>query len=511
MALVENMEHALDEVLDDAPEGTRTGLVLAAVAVTLLFASLGQTIVSTALPTIVADLGGLDHITWVITAYLLASTVSAPVCGKMGDMFGRKIVIQTAIGIFLAGAVIAGLAQNMAMMVLGRAVQGLGGGGLIVVSMAVVADVLPARERGRAQGLLGGVFGVSTVIGPLIGGFLVQHLSWHWIFFVNVPVAVVALAVLGVALEHPTERRAHRIDYAGAALLAAVLSVAVLLSSLAKSLGWTSGAMLALLAGLVVALVAFVMVERRAEAPILPLPLFRINTFLVVNGVGFIVGFAMFGTITFMPLFLQVVKGVSPTASGMFLMPMMAGLLGGSIGAGQIMARTGRYKIMPVASTAVLALGLLLLSRLTPQMPLWQIAGCMALIGLGIGPVMSVGVAAIQNAVPPAMMGVGTASANMFRLIGGSIGTSIFGAMFASGLAARLAGVLPGDAGEGLSAISPAVVATLSPQAQALVKTGFTDALHPIFLMAAVCGLVSVGLSLLLREVPLSTTLPDRT
>ena len=508
MALVDSMETALDDALDDAPEGTRTGLVLAAVAVTLLFASLGQTIVSTALPTIVADLGGLDHITWVITAYLLASTVSAPICGKLGDMFGRKIVIQSAIGIFLAGAVIAGLAQNMAMMVLGRAVQGLGGGGLIVVSMAEVADVLPARERGRAQGLLGGVFGVSTVIGPLIGGLLVQNLSWHWIFFVNVPVAVVALIVLGVALAHPKARRAHRIDDAGAGLLAAVLSAAVQLSSLSKTLGWTSYGMLALLAGLALALAAFVAVERRAEAPILPL--FRINTVLVVNSVSFLVGFAMFGTITFMPLFLQVVQQVSPTASGLFLMPMMAGLLAGSIGAGQVMARTGRYKVMPVASTAVLALGLFLLSRLSPQTPLWRIAGCMALVGFGIGPVMSVGVAAIQNAVPVSMMGVGTASANMFRLIGGSIGTSIFGAMFSAGLASRLAGMLPDGTGGGPSAISPAVVASLPPQAQEAVRLGFTQALHPIFLVASVCGLVAVSLSLLLREVPFSTTLPER-
>ncbi|MGR3793909.1 MDR family MFS transporter [Vannielia sp. SX4] len=488
--------------VDNAPSG-RVGLVLVAVAATLLFASLGQTIVTTAMPIMVAELGGVDHITWVITAFLLASTIGAPVSGKLGDLFGRKVVIQGGILVFVLGSAICGFAQSMEMLIAGRAVQGLGGGGLIVVSMAVVADVLPPRERGKAQGLLGAVFGVSTVIGPLIGGFLVQAFSWHWIFFVNFPVGLLAFVVLGFALETPPRSSKAKLDFLGAGLLATVLSVAVLGSNLGGTvLPWGSAAFLGLVALGLAAAAGFVLAERRAEEPILPLGLFRNNTFLVVNTVGFMVGVAMFGTITFIPLYLQVVQGVSPAVSGLFLTPMMAGLIASSTGAGQIMARTGRYKIMPTLSTALLALAMLSLSTLSEGSPLWLVAVSMIFVGLGLGPVFSIGVAAIQNAVPRHMLGVGTASANMFRLIGGSVGTAAFGALFGTGLAQNLAGTLP--EGTSLRSMSATTIATLSPEAQAHVQHGFSLALHPIFWIGAAVALLACVTSMRLRELPLA-------
>ncbi len=498
---VQTPEARLDAAEEFAP-ATRLRLVLWAVAVTLLVASLGQTIVSTALPVITADLGGLDHITWVVTAYLLASTVGAPVCGKLGDLFGRKLVMQGALGVFTLGALICGVAPSMGVLIAGRAVQGLGGGGLIVVAMAVVADVLPPRQRARVQGWLGGVFGLSTIIGPLVGGFLVEQLSWQWIFYANIPVALLAFAVLQVALDTPARRGRVAIDYAGAALLAGFLSAAVLISSIGGSvLPWGGPEMLALIAATLAMLLGFFAVERRAPEPILPPSLFRINAFAVVNTVGFLVGMAMFGAITFLPLFLQVVKGASPTVSGLFLLPMMAGLLGGSIAAGQLMTRTGRYKLMPILSTALLALGMALLSQLGPETPLWLIALEMLITGLGIGPVMSVGVAAIQNAVPRPMVGVGTASANMFRLIGGSLGTSAFGAIFGAALARNLAGQMPGAE---IGTISRDAVLALPAPARAAVLDGFAAALHPIFLGAAVIAVLASLISMLLRELPLA-------
>jgi EmrB/QacA subfamily drug resistance transporter len=483
-------------------------IALAAVAVTLLFASLGQTIVTTAMPIMVADLGGMDHMTWVITAYLLASTISAPVAGKLGDLYGRKLVIQIGIFVFLIGATIAGLAQSMGVLIGGRTIQGLGGGGLIVVSMAVVADVLPARQRGQVQGLMGGVFGVSTVIGPLAGGFLVEKLSWHWIFFANFPVGLLALAVLHMALPNIGRERAVKLDIAGIFLLATVLSLAVLVSNLGGSVFlWSSVELIGLVAVGLIALAGFILVERRANDPVLPLSLFNNNTFVVVNTVGFLVGVTMFGTITFMPLYLQVVQGVSPSVSGLFITPMMVGLIASSAGAGRVMSRTGRYKWMPVLSTALLALAMLSLSRLTAESSLWFIVLSMVLVGIGLGPVFSIGVAAIQNEVPSGMLGVGTASANMFRLIGGAVGTAGFGALFSSNLARNLAGDLPAGTGTGIGSISAKLLSLLPPLAKREVIADFSAALHPVFWIAAGLSLIACLVSLRLREVPMANSL----
>lgn len=480
-------------------------LVLGAVAATLLFASLGQTIVSTALPVMVADLGGMDKITWVMTAYLLASTIGAPVAGKLGDLYGRKLVLQTGIVVFIVGAVLCGIASSMGQVIAGRILQGGGGGALIVTSMAVVGDLLPARERGKAQGVLGAAFGLSTVIGPLLGGFLVEHLSWHWIFFVNFPVGLAAFVILGIALPRRSDRSRKSVDYAGGALLATFLAALVLISNTAGTVfAWSSVQTLSLALIALAAVVMFVRVERRAEEPILPMSLFANNTFLVVNFVGLMVGMAMFGTITFLPFFLQVVKGISPTSSGLFLVPMMGGLLTASIGSGRYMARTGRYKLLPVFSTALLSVALLSMTTLAPDSPLWLIALSMIGIGLGLGPVFSIGVAAIQNAIPVSMLGVGTASANMFRLIGGAVGTAGFGALFSAGMAQNLVKWLPEAGAGGIRSIEAEMVAALPPETRAHVLDGIASALHPVFWIAAGSALIACLASTQLRELPLS-------
>jgi EmrB/QacA subfamily drug resistance transporter len=491
----------------------RVGLILVCVATVLLLASLGQTSVSPAFPIIAAELGGLDRITWLVTAYLLASTISAPICGKLGDLFGRKVVIQAGILLFLTGSVVAGLGQSLEMVVLGRAIQGLGGGGLIVVSMAVVADVLPARRRGRVQGLMGGVFGVSTVVGPLIGGFLVEHLNWHWIFFFNLPLGLAVLIVLQLVLRPaPARGRRPRVDYAGAAMLATLLASFVLVLNLGgRTLPWDSGAILGLAALSLAALAGFILAESRAAEPVLPLALFANNNFVLLNLCGMIAGAAMFGTIAFMPLYMQVVQGVTPTVSGMFLLPMMAGIMGGSMLAGQVMVVTGRYKVLPLAAACVLTGGMLSMATLSPVTPPWQVALFMLITGLGIGPAMSVGATAVQNAVASSLLGVATASANMFRLIGGSIGTSIYGGMFAAGLQVRLAGELTRGEITNLRALDAATVAALPPEVKASVLRAFSEVLHPIFLIAAALSVLGALASLAIREVPLSTLLPHTT
>ncbi|MDO9526397.1 MAG: MFS transporter, partial [Gemmobacter sp.] len=402
----------------------------------------------------------------------------------------------------LLGGVICGLAPSMEILIAGRFVQGFGGGGLIVVAMAVAADVLPVRQRGKAQGMMGAVFGISTVIGPLIGGFIVQHLGWHWIFFANLPIALAALVVLNLALRRTVLTSRPQLDVAGAVVLMALLSLAVLIpASGGTLLPWGSTAMIAMLLALVASVVAFVLIERRAPEPILPPELFRIRAFLVSNGVGFLVGTAMFGAITFIPLYLQVVKGVTPTVSGIYLLPMMAGLIGTSALAGWWMTRTGHYRMLPVYSSAMLTLGMFGLSRMSPETPLGVIVLWMAVTGIGLGPAFSVGVVAIQNAVPRSMLGVGTASANMFRLIGGSIGTAAFGAIFGAGLARNLEGLMPGA--DSIRSISRATVTSLPPEVQKTVIAGFSAALTPIFLVATGLAAVACLLALMLREEPL--------
>jgi len=483
----------------------RIRVIFGSLLLVMLLASLDQTIVSTALPTIVGELGGLEHLSWVVTAYLLASTITGPLYGKLGDLYGRKLMLQTAIIIFLAGSVLCGLAQGMAELIAFRALQGLGGGGLMVTAIAIVGDVVAPRERGRYQGLFGAVFGVSTVIGPLLGGFFVDNLSWRWIFYVNLSVGALAFVVIGITLGAATDaqRVHHAVDYLGAAVLAGALSALVLFTSLGgTTYAWGSPQILALMATAVVLLVAFPVVERRAQEPILPLELFADRTFVVTCAVGFVVGMALFGSVTYLPLYLQIVKGHSPTASGLQLAPLMGGLLVTSIISGQLITRFGRYRPFPIAGTAIVAVAVFLLSHLGVATPTWRASACMLLLGLGLGMVMQVLVLAAQNAVAHRLLGVATAGSTLFRQIGGSIGVATFGAIFTNRLGTELASRVP--PGARLPAEpAPALVDRLPASVHEPYVASFAAALQPVFLAATGAAVLAFALAWLLREVPL--------
>ncbi|MEU9665734.1 MDR family MFS transporter [Streptomyces bobili] len=485
----------------------------------MLLAALDQTIVSTALPTIVSDLGGMEHLSWVVTAYLLASTAATPLWGKLGDQYGRKRLFQIAIVIFLIGSALCGMAQNMPQLIGFRALQGLGGGGLMVLSMAIVGDIVPPRERGRYQGLFGAVFGATSVLGPLLGGLFTEHLSWRWVFYVNLPLGAVALAVIAAVLRIPRKSAKHVIDYLGTLLIASVATCLVLVASLGGTTwGWGSPQIVGLaVLGVALAFV-FVAVERRAAEPVLPLKLFRIRTFTLSAVISFIVGFAMFGAMTYLPTFLQVVQGVSPTLSGVHMLPMVAGLLLASTASGQIVSRTGRWKVFPVTGTAVTAIGLLLLHQLDEHSSTAVMSAFFFVFGLGLGLVMQVLVLIVQNAVSYEDLGVATSGATFFRSIGASFGVAIFGTVFTNGLGDKLADAFRGvdlPPAVSLDALEadPRVIGDLPAALRPQVLHAYASSITDVFLYAAPVALLGFVLSWFLKEDPLrgSVTAPDVT
>jgi EmrB/QacA subfamily drug resistance transporter len=497
-------------VVEERLTGRALWTVFGALMLGMFLAALDQTIVSTALPTIVGDLGGLNHFSWVVTSYLLASTVSTPLYGKLGDMMGRKPVFLAAILIFLAGSMLAGLSQTMAQLIGFRALQGIGAGGLMVGAQAIIADIVPPRERGRYMGLIGSVFAVASIAGPLLGGFLVQTLSWRWVFYVNVPIGALAVVVVVTRLHLHTPTIRHRIDYLGAGLLAGGVSALILVTTWGGSeYAWGSATIIGLAAVGIALLVLFVWRETRAEEPILPLSLFRSSVFSIANSMGFTIGMTLFGAIIFIPLYLQLVYGASPTSSGLRLLPLMAGLLVAAILSGRWISRVGRYKMFPIAGTATLVVGMFLLSRLTVGTAPWLASVYMLVVGVGIGLVMQVLVLVVQNDVRPKDIGVATSTATFFRSVGGAFGVAIFGAIFATRLADRLQ-LLPhaviAKLGGGVH-LNPEQAKHLPPAVHEDFLNAFAHSLHGVFLFGTALAVVPFVLSWFLKEVPLRDTL----
>lgn len=512
---VDTRQPAFAPVATPAVDHRQVLVIFGGLMLAMLLAALDSTIVATALPTIVGDLGGLEHLSWVVTAYLLAQTVVTPLYGKLGDLYGRKIVFQTAIVVFLIGSALCGISQNLPELIIFRAIQGFGGGGLIVTATAIIGDIIPPRDRGRYQGIFGAVFGFASVAGPLLGGFFVDHFTWRWVFYINLPVGAVALAVIAVVLPSRAERVHHKVDYLGSALIAAGLACIVLFTSLGgTTFDWGSWQSIGLAVAGVVLLALFVFVESRAAEPVLPPSLFKNRVFAVTSGVGLIIGLALYGTVTLLPLFLQVVNGASAQNSGLQLVPLMGGLLITSIASGQLISRRGRYKIFPILGTAITTFALFLLSRMDVDTTRAASAVYMFILGLGLGMVMQVLVIAVQNAVDYSQLGVATSGATLFRSIGGAVGTAIFGAIFTNRLNLNLDRYLPaGTTSDELvkGQADPATLAGLPPDVHLGYILAYAHSLQTVFLIGVPIGAVAFFLTWLLPERPLRQTVSTTT
>ncbi|MCS5736053.1 MDR family MFS transporter [Herbiconiux daphne] len=498
------------ETHTEANPSTRSVLlVFAGLMVAMLLASLDQTIFSTALPTIVGQLDGVEHMLWVTTAYILASTIVMPVYGKLGDLIGRKWLFIGAISIFLVGSVVGGLADSMGTLIAGRAIQGLGGGGLMILALAIIADVVPARQRGKYSGIMGAVFAVSSVAGPLLGGFFTDGPGWRWAFWMNIPLGILAIASAVFFLKLPKKAFAKpRIDYPGMIVLALAATSLVLFTTWGgNTYDWNSPVII----GLIVATVAFagmfVFIESRAAEPVIPLKLFKNRNFNLTTGAGLITGVAMFGALAYMPTYLQMVTGVGATDAGLLMIPMMGALLVASVGSGQIVSRTGRYKLIPIVGMFVTALGLFLLSTLTATTALWIVCVFLAVMGLGLGLSMQILVLVVQNSFPRAIVGTATSSNNFFRQIGSSLGAAIVGSLFVSRLTDILASNLPagGTGDAGTNSLTPAIVNALPDAARTIIVNAYNDALTPIFLLMVPLVLVAAVLLMFVVEKPLAT------
>ncbi|MFO7279054.1 MAG: MDR family MFS transporter [Thermoanaerobacterales bacterium] len=474
-------------------------VVFSGIMLGMFLAAIDQTIVATALPTIAGELGGLSHLSWVVTAYLLAETVATPLYGKLGDLYGRKRVFQSAIVLFLAGSVLCGLSASMGQLVAFRAIQGAGAGGIIVGAQALIADIVSPRERGRYQGYFGAVFGLSSVAGPLIGGFLTEHASWRWVFYVNLPIGLVALVVTSIVLPASIRRERVRIDWLGTTVLSAAIVCLVLVTTWGgNEHAWGSPLIVGLSAAAVVLGVVFVLVERRVEEPAIPLRLFRNRTFNIASAVSLIIGAGMFGAISYLPTFLQIGGGVSESNSGLLLVPVMAGLLMSSIAAGRRVSRTGRYRHFPIAGMAVAAVGMGLLSTLDTGSSRLESGAYMFVLGAGLGMVMQILVLATQNEAPVADLGVATSTVTFFRVVGGSLGVALAGSLINSRLSSALGGEPPSD-------LTPELLRSLPAEERAVLSTAYADAITAVFAYAVPVLLVGFALTWLLRAVPLRT------
>jgi EmrB/QacA subfamily drug resistance transporter len=487
-------------------------IVFSGLMLGMLLAALDQTIVATALPTIVATLHGEEHLSWVVSAYLLTSTATTPLYGKVSDLLGRKGVFQFAIVVFLIGSALSGLAHSMTELILFRAVQGLGAGGLIALAMAIVGDIVSPRQRGRYQGYFGAVFAVASIMGPLAGGLFTEHLSWRWVFYVNLPLGIVALAVTSVVLRLPFQRLPHRIDYLGAALLMAGVTALLLVTVWGGSqYPWGSPLIIGLLLGGLALVGLFVWWERRASEPLLPPRLFRLDIFNVSSGISFLQAMSMFGAVIFLPFYLQIAHGVTPTVSGLLLTPLMGGMLAMSIISGRLITRTGRYRIFPIIGTLVMVAGMALLTFLGAKTSYVQLSVDLALLGAGMGLVMQNTVLATQNAVERRDMGTATSALTFFRSLGGVFGTAFFGAIFVNRINAWLPRLLPSNlrgvphvqATAGGLNVSPAVVDKLPVAVRGAITGAMVHGMDTVFLVAVPFAVVTFVLAALLREVRL--------
>jgi EmrB/QacA subfamily drug resistance transporter len=481
---------------------TQMNVVFVTILLGLLLSALDQTIVSTALPTIVGDLGGAGHVSWVVTAYLLAETISTVLAGKFGDLFGRKRMFQAGVVIFILGSLFCGLSGNLVMLIAFRAVQGLGGGTLTVTATALIADVIPLRKRGQYQGALGAVFGVTTVIGPLLGGVFTDDLSWRWVFYINLPVAVIVIALAARTIPSVRSGNKPAIDYLGCLFIALGATGLTLATSWGGTqYAWGSATIIGLFAVSVAALVLFVVTELRAAEPILPMRLFRGRVFCVCSVLSFIVGFAMIGSITFMPTFLQYVKGVSATSSGLRMLPMVIGLLVTAIGSGVVVSRTGRYRLFPIAGSAVTAVGLYLLSRMDAGTSVWLESLFLLVLGAGIGLIMQILTLVVQNTVSYSDLGTATGGVTFFRTLGGSFGASIMGSIYSNQLAAALPAALARARVPASAVASPTLVARLPAASRAPVVAAYAHSLQHVFLFAVPVALLALLLALFLPQV----------
>ena len=491
----------------------RIWIIFSALIAGMLLSSLDQTIVSTAMPTIVGKLGGVEHQTWITTAYLLATTIVMPIYGKFGDVLGRRNLFLIAIAIFTLASVGCALATDFWGFVIFRAMQGLGGGGLMILSQAIIADIVPANERGKYMGPLGAIFGLSAVAGPLLGGYFVDHLTWEWAFYINIPIGIAAFIIAFFTLTLPTKKATKKIDYMGVVFLSIATTCLIFFTDFGgKADGWTSLTTWTWGAGLLASVALFIFTEARAQDPIIPLSLFKNPIFLNSTAIGFVLGMGMFAALAFVPTFLQMSSGTSAAESGLLMLPMMVGLMGTSIWSGIKMTKTGKYKAFPIAGSILTIIAMLWMTTLSADTPIWVICAQLFVFGAGLGLIMQIVVIVVQNSVPAAQLGTATSTNNYFREVGSALGVAVFGAMFTTRLAESLKGVFTADgaspeqAGSAMSSLDPQALHQLPQAVQDGIINAYADSLAPVFWYLIPFMVIALVLALTMKVIPLSDT-----